>query len=184
MMSNIPVLLPATQMPPYSYVPGKFPHPIRDPKGHSFGTAAEKVMYLDPDKWDYCDTYLRGIDLFNHGYYWESHESWEAVWNAAGREGTVADFIKGLIKLAAASVKAREGSAIGVARHATRGDKLFGKVQAETPNLMGLSLVELREFAQHLASNAEQVVNTSDAPVARLHDYVLVPAKTNATKTV
>ncbi|MBI2480141.1 MAG: DUF309 domain-containing protein [Planctomycetia bacterium] len=183
-MSNIPVLLPGTPLPPYSYVPGKFPHPIRDPQGHSFGEPAKEVLHLNPDKWYLCDVYLRGIDLFNHGYYWESHESWEAVWIAAGREGTPADFLKGLIKLAAASVKAREGSAIGVARHATRGDKLFGKVQSEAATFMGLSLPELREFAQHLSANAERVVDTSDEPVVRVHDYVLAPANTIAANTI
>ncbi|TGQ49534.1 DUF309 domain-containing protein, partial [Mesorhizobium sp. M1C.F.Ca.ET.210.01.1.1] len=24
-----------------------------------------------------------GIDLFNHGYYWEAHEAWEPLWHAA-----------------------------------------------------------------------------------------------------
>ncbi len=32
-----------------------------------------------------------GVDLFNHGYYWESHEEWESLWHAAGRRGVVAD---------------------------------------------------------------------------------------------
>ena len=27
-------------LPPYSYVTGRFPHPTRDPSGHSFGHAA------------------------------------------------------------------------------------------------------------------------------------------------
>ena len=132
-------------------------------------------MYLDPDQWRSCKAYLHGIDLFNHGYYWESHESWEVVWIAAGREGMIADFAKGLIKLAAASVKAREGSAIGVARHTTRGARLFSKIEPQTPILMGLSLAKLREFSQHLAANADRVVNTSDEPVLRIHDFILVP---------
>ncbi|MEO8494801.1 MAG: DUF309 domain-containing protein [Planctomycetota bacterium] len=177
-MSKIPVLLPGEPMPAYSYVSGKFPHPIGDPLGHRFGKAAEKVLDFDPERWRDCPPYLRGIDLFNHGFYWESHESWEAVWHAAGREGTVADFIKGLIKLAAACVKAREGSAIGVARHATRGDKLFCYTQAKSgieATLMGLSLCELREFAQRLEANADEVVDTSDEPVVVIHDFLLVP---------
>lgn len=174
-MSKIPVLSPDQSMPEYSYVPGKFPHPIRDPSGHSYGERAEEILDFDPARWRECHAYLRGIDLFNRGYYWESHESWEAVWNAAGREGIVADFLKGLIKLAAASVKAREGSAIGVARHATRGDRIFRRVEAEHPLFMGLALTNLREIAQQLAANPEQVVNTSEEPVVRLHDFLLAP---------
>ena len=78
-MSKIPVLLPGEPLPPYSYVPGKFPHPIRDPQGHSFGEVPDAVVNLDPQQWRECRPYLRGIDLFNHGFYWEAHESWEAV---------------------------------------------------------------------------------------------------------
>lgn len=177
-MSNIPVLLPQTPMPAYSYVPGKFPHPISDPEGHSFGQHPKELSYVDPDQWQSCKAYLHGIDLFNHGYYWESHESWEVVWNAVGREGPIADFIKGLIKLSAASVKAREGSANGVARHALRGDKLFRAVEtALSPqtSLMGLRLSKLREFAQQLAANADHVVQTSDEPVVRIHETLIDP---------
>ena len=56
--------------------------------------------------WSQSHDYLLGCDLFNHGYYWEAHETWEGLWNACGRSGTTADFLKGLIKLAAAGVKA------------------------------------------------------------------------------
>lgn len=63
--------------------------------------------------------------MFNAGYYWEAHEAWEGVWIAAGRQGLVADYVKGLIKLAAAGVKIREGSAVGAQRHLTRAEELF-----------------------------------------------------------
>jgi len=68
----------------------------------------------DPANWQASAEYLRGIELFNHGYYWESHEVWESLWHAAGRTGPIADFLKGLIALAAAGVKVREGKAAGV----------------------------------------------------------------------
>ncbi|MCA9119276.1 MAG: DUF309 domain-containing protein [Planctomycetales bacterium] len=174
-MSNIPVLLPTVPMPEYSYVPGKFPHPIRDPNGHSFGEARGEIVNFDPRRWRSCDAYVRGIDLFNHGFYWESHEAWEAVWNAAGREGTIADFTKGLIKLAAACVKAREGSAIGVARHATRARRLFDMLQPTSPRLMGLSTEELKNIAQKLVDGAESFINKRDDPVVRVHDLLLTP---------
>jgi len=178
MMSKIPVLLPGTPMPAYSYVPGKFPHPIRDREGHSFGEVADEVTDFDPQHWRECRAYLRGIDLFNHGFYWEAHEAWEAVWNAAGREGVIADFIKGLIKLTAACVKAREGSAIGVARHATRGDRLFRSVQSTAgteSSIMGLSLPALQAIAGQLAAGADLLVDRSDEPIVRIHEFLLEP---------
>jgi hypothetical protein len=39
-----------------------------------------------PEDWRSCDLYLYGIDLFNHGYWWEAHEALEDVWLAAGIE--------------------------------------------------------------------------------------------------
>lgn len=62
--------------------------------------------------------YLRGIDLFNHGFYWESHEAWEAVWISAGRRGSVADFLKALIKVAAAA-SALAGESCSVTQQAS-----------------------------------------------------------------
>ena len=42
--------------------------------------------------------------MFNGGFYWESL-AWESLWLACGRKGVVADFLKGLIKLAAGMLK-------------------------------------------------------------------------------
>ena len=78
-----------------------------------------------------------GVDLFNHGYYWEAHEVWEGLWHACGRKGTLADFLKGLIRLAAAGVKAREGNPTGVIRHARRAEELFSHTSNE--KLIGLT---------------------------------------------
>ena len=42
----------------------------------------------------------RGIDLFNHGLYWEAHEAWEEAWTP-DRHGPDRGFYKGLIQVAA-----------------------------------------------------------------------------------
>src|SRR5689334_23294646 len=102
-MSTLPIrLLPGVPLPPYGFVPGRFPHPTRDPEGHSHGQAPPPADPLDPGRWAGCRDYLLGLDLFNHGYYWEAHEAWERLWNAAGRHGATAELLQGLIKLAAA----------------------------------------------------------------------------------
>src|SRR5207344_243254 len=88
-------------LPPYSYVTGLFPHPTSDPQGHSFGHHSPTVQPLDESTYATNDSYLYALDLFNHGYYWEAHEEWEQLWHAMGRTGLTADFLKGLIKLAA-----------------------------------------------------------------------------------
>src|SRR4051794_21689442 len=99
-------LVPDEPFPPYAFVPDRFPHPTSDSAGHSLGKEPPVPPQVDPESWQQCRPYLFGIDLYNGGYYWESHVAWESLWIACGRKGTVADLLKGLIKLAAAGVKA------------------------------------------------------------------------------
>jgi hypothetical protein len=164
-------------LPPYSYVPGKFPHPVTDSRGHSYGRESPIVKAPHDGDWRSCHEYLRGMDLFNHGYYWEAHESWEAVWIVLGRTGPDADFLKGLIKLAAAGVKAREGRREGVARHAKRALELFNSVALKSPRhaheAWGLPLSRLIAAATELAAHPEAVLNDSPAPVAIVFPFVL-----------
>jgi uncharacterized protein len=42
----------------------------------------------------------RGVELFNEGLYWESHEAWEEAW-MPDRKGPDGGFYKGLIQVAA-----------------------------------------------------------------------------------
>src|SRR5438105_1185218 len=121
-------LVPEKPLPPYSFVPGRFPHPVSDMAGHSFGIEPLAPARLDLNQWTASQTYLYGIDLFNGRYYWESHVEWESLWLVCGRSGPVADFLKGLIKLAAAGVKDLEGRPAGVQSHACRAAALWRKV--------------------------------------------------------
>lgn len=140
-------------LPPYSYVPGHAPHPVSDPVGHMYGEEHGAAAPLDPDEWSNSEEYLYGCDLLNHGFYWEAHESWEALWHSAGRQGEIADFLKGLIKLAAAAVKAREGNPRGVSRHASRALELLNGVHR--PEFCGLQLKPLRMHAESLREAAD-----------------------------
>jgi hypothetical protein len=133
--------------PSYAYIPGKTPHPRRDAQGHSFGEPEPHVDSFRVDKWYTSTAYLHGIDLFNAGFYWESHEQWEAIWHAVGRAGPVANFLKGLIKLAAAGVKLLEGRPVGVERHLRRACELFAAVRPYHDTLCGLEIDRLAEVA-------------------------------------
>jgi len=121
----VPRLVPDEPFPPYAFVPGRFPHPTSDPSGHSFGVEPAVPAKVELDRWQSCRPYLYGIDLFNAGYYWESHVAWESLWLACGRKGVAADFLKGLIKLAAAGVKALEGKPEGIKSHSAGAAKLL-----------------------------------------------------------
>jgi uncharacterized protein len=152
-------------LPPYTHIPGETPHPLRDPAGHS---------YREPEAADACTApplpapltwadlpahpeFQWAVQLFNGGYYWESHEAWESLWHAAGRSGDIADFLKGLIKLAAAGVKLREHNVAGVERHALRAGALFREVQrgvtSGEASCAERSLPELIEIAAELVND-------------------------------
>ncbi len=172
-------LVPDEPFPPYSYVTGRFPHPTRDPAGHSFGARPMPCPAPDPNRWRDCRPYLYGVDLFNHGYYWEAHEVWEGIWHACCRTGLTANFIKGLIKLAAAGVKAREGRHEGVRRHARRAADLFRQTAGELPpeqsSYFGLSLSQLIGQATDVAREPVALWAHTGAPVEIVFPFVLRP---------
>jgi hypothetical protein len=144
-----PRSLPQKSLPPYAYLPGKSPHPVRDPTGHSYHVepipvAAEASLS--------SDAFLWGLDLFNHGYYWEAHESWEGLWLVADRDGPLRMLFKGLILLSAAGVKIRERKNAAAQRHAKRAAALLRQL-AKVPNrgferALGMSPAALAECAE------------------------------------
>jgi uncharacterized protein len=151
-----PRYCPQRELPPYSYVPGGgWPHPTSDERGHSFGRH-ELAAPLDEFNWRGNESWLFAIDLFNHGYCWEAHEAWESLWHACGRTGPVADLLKGLIKLAAAGVKSREGRPAGVKQHASRAVELLTTAKNVLgPTPFGLNLRDVLAAAERIAATSE-----------------------------
>ena len=137
-------LLPAAELPAYTFVPGtSTPHPVRDPRGHSHSRKGRTSLPLVPENWADNRTYLLALDYFNAGYYWEAHEEWERLWRLAGPDCAVGKFLRGLIKLAAAGVK------------------VLGYPFDETGLRMGLEKC-LRETA-HLAVGADKIPLVDEA---------------------
>jgi uncharacterized protein len=176
---EVPRFVPDQPLPPYSFVPGRFPHPVSDPQGHSFGADPPPAELLDPDRWQICRAYLYGVDLFNHGYYWEAHESWEGLWLGCVRTGRTGWFLKGLIKLAAAGVKARAQNPRGMQRHARRAAELFRQTAqelgAEDIRFMGLPLTELIGFAGEIANRTITVDTSNQHSVEVVFNFILHP---------
>jgi hypothetical protein len=146
---------PDRPLPPYTFVPGRAPHPTSDPAGHRFGVPEEVPPRLEPSRWQTSGAYLFGLDLFNAGFYWEAHVELEGLWLAEGRRGVVADFLKGLIKLAAAGVKHLEGRPAGVRSHAGRAAGLWREVcRASAADVfLGLRLAELIALAEAITAH-------------------------------
>jgi hypothetical protein len=112
------------------------------------------------------------VELFNAGYYWEAHEVWEWLWHACGREGVVADVVKGLIKLAAAGVKVREGQEHGVRTHAGRAALLFASAREQAgPHQLGLDLDQWTERAREVAARPPLDPGPPGAPVVRVFPF-------------
>ena len=132
----------------------------------------------DPRKWRECRWYLFGLDLFNHGYYWEAHEAWEALWHACGRYGELADFFKGLIQLAVAGVKVRERRPEGVRAHAKRAAELFQSIATTLSGggvCMGLRLNELIATARQIGAQPPEPQHQKCPPVEVVFPFVLLP---------
>jgi hypothetical protein len=107
--------------PRYRYVPGRSPHPRRDPLGHAYGLPEPRPERLAPERFASSQLYLRGVDLFNFAYWWESHEALEALWLGAGQRGPAADFFQGLIQVAASELKRFSGAESAARALAARG---------------------------------------------------------------
>ncbi len=121
-----PPRLTRQTFPPYAYVPGLEPHPVTHPEGHSFGVR-EAPLDLGgrrlPGDWREVEEYLYGVDLFNAAFFWEAHESWEAVWHAAERGTPVWHFLQGLIQASAAMLQHHCGRHTGAANLLARSAK-------------------------------------------------------------
>lgn len=128
--TTAPRSLPERAFPPYAYLPGRSPHPVRDPEGHSYkppSPTKEHGADADPDAFRW------GVDLFNHGFYWEAHEAWEGLWRDSAAGSSERSFLHGLILLAAAGVKLREGKWAAARRHGMRAASYL-RASAAPPN--------------------------------------------------
>jgi hypothetical protein len=183
---------PLVPLPPYSFVPGHgFPHPVTDPAGHLHGRepvaplAAAEIAALPVDpvgrreaitSWLTLNPHwLHAIDLFNAGYYWEAHEAWESLWHVLGRTTPEARLVQGLIRLAAACVKIREGSPEGVKRHTLRARELLGDAvavdrgaDASGSAALGLSCTSIASLLGELDGHRPECWHTSRTPVVRV----------------
>ena len=170
-------LLPSADLPPYTFIPGTdAPHPVRDPRGHSHHRKGRASKSLNPEEWADNRYYLMAIDLFNLGFYWESHDEWERLWRASGQDSLVGRFLKGLVKMAAAGVKVRENSIHGVRRHSASAGEVFADVaaEAECERYCGLEFTSL----QFAADRAAQLSYREDLEVGkpvRVFPFLLQP---------
>ena len=151
---------PDRVLPPYAFLPGRDPHPTRDPRGHSFGVDETPPPYLPPERWSENEPYLFGVDLYNHGFLWEAHEAWEGLWHRSKHDPLTRDCLQGLIQCAAAWLKIRMDQPRGVERLAALGtEKLERVARAAGERFMGLSLPELVASVRAFAAATPQSID-------------------------
>lgn len=161
-----PRYAPLLTLPPYPFIPGRAPHPRRDPAGHSFGRPEPAPPHFPPDRWRDDEAYLFGVDLANRAYWWESHELWEALWHHVPPECTQAQFLQGLIQVSAANIGRFLGRPDGPRRLTGEAAGRLESVAARHDRYMGL---ELRPYidavrAFHLAGTSNRAPLIGLAP--------------------
>lgn len=142
--------------PSYRYLPGQAPHPTRDPAGHSYGMADIELDGFDPRNWQKCEEYLYAIDLLNHGYWWEAHESLEAIWFAAGqRETKTGLFIQGLLQIGIGAMKQHMGQTSAAIRLWRAG---LEKIAVPQDYYLGIDVHNLQQTVRELIEGRREML--------------------------
>lgn len=160
-------------LPAYRYVPGLHPHPVRDPRGHSYQPvpALNRHAPWTIDEWRTLDDWLYGVDLFNRFYFWEAHEAWEGLWAAAERETAPALVLQGLIQIAAALLKIHMGVISGARVLSAAGLDKLHRGAAVRPTLLGLDVEDsAARFVSYFAPLEQHQLPaiTAQVPLLRL----------------
>ena len=126
-----------------------------------------------------ASVFLWGLDLFNHGYYWEAHEAWEGLWQAADRDGPPRMLFRGLILLSAAGVKIRDRKHAATARHAKRAAalrrqlmKVPDRALERAVGMSPVALVECTEVPTRLPADLQATAPGQPQPV---FNFILGP---------
>lgn len=136
----------STSLPARRYLPGLGPHPSDDPAHRA--PVAPAVPWTSLGE---TELFRHGVDLFNHGFWWESHEAWEALWNACPRDAALREAFQGLIQLAAALIKEETRIPSGARRLSTTAlEKLERAQAAKVPLPLDLGRV-VAEARAHFA---------------------------------
>ena len=140
--------VPNVPLPAYRYVPGLQAHPFRHEGGHMYtdGSAPCEQPWNPETPWKVDERYLFGADLFDHRYYWEAHEAWEALWHSAAPDSNIHRLLQSLIQYAAATLKFHTGHQRGALRLYNRATERLEIVKEGVgPTFRGMQLDELHQ---------------------------------------
>ena len=104
-----------------------------------------------------------GIDLFNHGFFWEAHEVWEQTWKAS--VSNERELLQGLIQLAAAKLNRSLGKETGADRVGERAQRHLAAAHSGSALFCGIDLDDIT--AQVAAGKIRWLRRTRDLPGSR-----------------
>ena len=96
------------------------------------------------------EEFLRGIELFNEGKFFECHEAWEQIWLKA--KGVERPFWHAMIQVAAALHHVQRGNLKGAR---SVGSRAIAKLEAMPAQLMRLDIAKLRLSVAHCLANSD-----------------------------
>ena len=157
-MSNTiqtPIYCQSRKFPPYSFIHGKNLNPNRK-NGYREGVADPIVAKINSKNYFDNKDYLFAIDLINHGYYWESHVYFEAIWHAHHRKGPTANYCKALLKIAAGAIKLEQEKTDSAKRLFNGARKLL----SELPKYfyLGINIVSLIQLSLNWELHGKQLL--------------------------
>lgn len=105
---------------------------------------------------DLPEEFLRGVELFNNGEFFECHEVLEEIWMKAN--GDEREFLHALIQAAAALHHIQRGNLKGAQ---SVGQRAIGKLAKLPPLMMRLDTTQFR-------ASLEQFLTETDAPIPHI----------------
>jgi|LGVF01.2.fsa_nt_gb hypothetical protein len=146
---------PNRKFPPYSFIPTQNLNPNRV-GGYRENINDPISICISENEYFEHNDYLFAIDLINHGYYWESHVYFEAIWNAHSRKGDIARYCKAMVKIAAGAIKHKQNRTISSDRLFNGASEIFKSL----PNTfsLGVSIPELINISENWKTEGHQLI--------------------------
>ncbi len=136
-------------LPVAAHVPGKTPRPA-DALFDDLKGGLQSCVMVD----EFADSaaFRGGIEAFDRGYFWESHELLEAVWTRLPPASAERYLVQGLIHFANACLKARMRRARAVCRIQERAEKSVTEAFLHgSKALMGVTQANIDEWRRRVA---------------------------------
>lgn len=141
---------------------------IRKRKLEDIDPARLKEPVLTDRQWQ---TYVKGVDLFNAGRFWDAHEAWEEVWRVREEESRI--FFQGIIQAAAGyHLLVHVGRPVGARNNLEKG---LQKLMLFRGTFLGLKVESFRERLSDALTwvKKEGKQNASEVPSSLIPEYRL-----------